>query len=82
MRNRSSQRSLYFIVLGNVFDSELDIHERYDIKGATYGRQTLNETANSSMDKNVALKDLDLIHNHERVFNIELSLKEKYIHHY
>ena len=39
MKNKSSNRSIYFIVIKNVFDQEdLDIDERYDIKGATHNR--------------------------------------------
>ena len=41
MKNKSSNRVIYFIVIGNVFDRDLDIDERYDIKGATYNRQIL-----------------------------------------
>jgi 1-phosphatidylinositol-4-phosphate 5-kinase len=42
MKNKSSNRAIYFIVFANVFDQELDIDERYDIKGATYNRQLNN----------------------------------------
>ena len=42
MKNKSSGRSIYFIVIRNVFDQEeVDIDERYDIKGATHKRKTL-----------------------------------------
>lgn len=41
MKNKSSNRSIYFIVIGNVFDREIEIDERYDIKGATHNRQIL-----------------------------------------
>lgn len=75
MKNKSSNRSIYFIVIGNVFDRDLDIDERYDIKGATYNRQILEESEevdDLARDKNIALKDVDLMNNHNRVFNIEL----------
>ena len=42
MKNKSSNRTIYFIIIGNVFDQEIDIDERYDIKGATHKRQILN----------------------------------------
>jgi len=73
MKNKNSNRSIYFIVIGNVFDRDLDIDERYDIKGATHKRQILHETEdinNMTRDKNIALKDVDLMNNHNRVFNI------------
>jgi hypothetical protein len=74
MKNKSSNRSIYFIVIGNVFDRDLDIDERYDIKGATYNRRILEESEEVNdllRDKNIALKDVDLMNNHNRVFNIE-----------
>ena len=80
MKNKSSNRSIYFIVIRNVFDQEdIDIDQRYDIKGATRNRQTLEATdlhvEDHSINKNVALKDVDLINNHNRIFNIEPSAK-------
>ena len=85
MKNKSSNRSIYFIVIGNVFDRDLDIDERYDIKGATHNLQILQEAEDINSlrrDKNIALKDVDLMNNHNRVFNIESDLKERYTHHY
>ena len=45
---------MYVCILGNVFSSGLEIHQRYDLKGSTYGRRT-KETA----ELTVARKDLD-----------------------
>jgi hypothetical protein len=52
----------------------MEIDERYDIKGATYKRQTLAND-DQTYNKNVALKDVDLINNHNRIFDIEISQK-------
>ena len=30
--------SIYFIVMGNLFSSDLPIDVKYDLKGSTYGR--------------------------------------------
>jgi 1-phosphatidylinositol-4-phosphate 5-kinase len=54
-RGAKMQR-LYFVVLGNLFSSDLEIHERYDLKGSTYGRLT-----NEKEDPSVARKDLNLL---------------------
>ena len=75
MKNKSSNRSVYFVVIGNVFDQELDIDERYDLKGATYKRQLIDNQVEFedklNRNKNVALKDVDLMNNHHRTFDIE-----------
>ena len=47
---------LYFIVLGNIFSSGLEIHQRYDLKGSTYGR-----TTKPTEDLTVARKDVDFM---------------------
>ena len=39
LKNKLSNRQIYFIVINNVFATELKIHERYDIKGSTHNRQ-------------------------------------------
>lgn len=44
----------YFIVMGNVFKSGLEIHMRYDLKGSTHGRKT-----DENEDFSVPRKDLD-----------------------
>ena len=79
MKNKSSNRSIYFMIIGNVFDQEeVDIDERYDIKGATHKRQTLPEESEKqqfSLDKNIALKDVDLMNNHSRIFDINPTTK-------
>ena len=53
---RAKLQRLYFVVLGNLFSSDLEIHERYDLKGSTHGRVT-----NEKEDPSVARKDLNLI---------------------
>ena len=45
-----------FVVMGNVFCSQLRIHRRYDLKGSSLGR-----SANKlEIDETTILKDLDL----------------------
>jgi len=51
-----SQRKLYFIVMGNMFNAPVEIHRRYDLKGSWVGRKTPPENFN---DRTVALKDVD-----------------------
>ncbi|KAH7518800.1 hypothetical protein FEM48_Zijuj09G0209400 [Ziziphus jujuba var. spinosa] len=49
-------RKVRFVVMGNMFYTELQIHRRYDLKGSSYGRFTDKEKRN----QNTTLKDLDL----------------------
>ncbi|KAG0469350.1 hypothetical protein HPP92_018678 [Vanilla planifolia] len=45
-----------FVVMGNMFCTELRIHQRYDLKGSSHGRSTEADKVN----ENTTLKDLDL----------------------
>ena len=44
----------YFVVMGNVFKSGLEVHTKYDLKGSTHGRKT-DESENFSVPR----KDVD-----------------------
>jgi len=52
---RHSTRKLYFVVMGNMFNTPFDIHRRYDLKGSWIGRSTPSD----SFEASVALKDID-----------------------
>ncbi|KAL5562807.1 hypothetical protein UlMin_032554 [Ulmus minor] len=49
-------RKVRFVVMGNMFYTELRIHRRYDLKGSTHGRFTNKD----KISQNTTLKDLDL----------------------
>ncbi|KAJ6715458.1 PHOSPHATIDYLINOSITOL 4-PHOSPHATE 5-KINASE 8 [Salix viminalis] len=49
-------RKVRFVVMGNMFCTELRIHRRYDLKGSTQGRYTDED----KVGENTTLKDLDL----------------------
>jgi 1-phosphatidylinositol-4-phosphate 5-kinase len=66
----SSWKKIYFVVMKNVFSSKLEIHERYDLKGSTYGRMTEDKE-----DHTVARKDLNFI-NEQRTINIGEDSKQ------
>ncbi|KAJ6816378.1 phosphatidylinositol 4-phosphate 5-kinase 1-like [Iris pallida] len=61
-------RKVRFVVMGNMFRTELHIHRRYDLKGSTQGRST----SKNSMNENTTLKDLDLPY----VFHLDKSWRE------
>lgn len=63
-----SRRKVRFVVMGNMFCTELRIHRRYDLKGSTQGRLTSRDKIN----ENTTLKDLDLSY----VFRLEKSWRE------
>ncbi|KAK9750215.1 hypothetical protein RND81_02G180500 [Saponaria officinalis] len=61
-------RKVRFVVMGNMFYTELLIHRRYDLKGSTYGRYTSKE----KIKENATLKDLDLTYE----FYMDRSLRD------
>jgi len=52
-----SVNKFYFVVMGNFFHAPVEIHKRYDLKGAWVGRTVPVE---KRIDASVALKDLDM----------------------
>ncbi|KAL8168346.1 hypothetical protein V2J09_009845 [Rumex salicifolius] len=61
-------RLVRFIVMGNMFYTELKIHRRYDLKGSTYGRCTNKD----KITETTTLKDLDLAYE----FQMDRLLRE------
>ncbi|TKY71345.1 Phosphatidylinositol 4-phosphate 5-kinase 8 [Spatholobus suberectus] len=61
-------KKVRFVVMGNVFCTELQIHRRYDLKGSSHGRYTNNDKINC----NTTLKDLDLKYE----FHMDKKLRE------
>ncbi|KAJ0392216.1 hypothetical protein P43SY_003043 [Pythium insidiosum] len=51
------RRKMHFIIMASVFDTPLDIHARFDLKGSTVGRRAKPEERKS----HGVLKDMDLI---------------------
>ncbi|KAL3620863.1 Phosphatidylinositol 4-phosphate 5-kinase 8 [Castilleja foliolosa] len=49
-------KKVRFVVMGNMFCTELHIHRRYDLKGSSQGRFTNKD----EIDESTTLKDLDL----------------------
>ncbi|KAM7262914.1 hypothetical protein ACFE04_000597 [Oxalis oulophora] len=52
----SSGQKFRFVVMGNMFCTELRIHRRFDLKGSSLGRSA----EKIEIDENTTLKDLDL----------------------
>ena len=50
----AGDKTIHFVVMGNTFNTSLEIQRKYDLKGSTYGR-----TTDPSADLSVARKDLD-----------------------
>lgn len=64
----SSGQKFRFVVMGNMFCTELRIHRRFDLKGSSLGRST----DKIKIDENTTLKDLDLNY----LFYLEPSWRE------
>ncbi|KAK2966650.1 hypothetical protein RJ640_002348 [Escallonia rubra] len=63
-----SGKKVRFVVMGNMFCTELRIHRRYDLKGSSHGRITNKD----EIHKSTTLKDRDLSYK----FNMDKSLRE------
>lgn len=61
-------RKVRFVVMGNMFCTELHIHRRYDLKGSSQGRFTKK----CEIDDGTTLKDLDLSYE----FHLEKSWRD------
>ncbi|XP_071736872.1 phosphatidylinositol 4-phosphate 5-kinase 7-like [Rutidosis leptorrhynchoides] len=61
-------KKVQFVVMGNMFYTELQIHRRYDLKGSCYGRSTNKD----DIEEGTTLKDLDLAYD----FNMDKSLRD------
>lgn len=48
-------RKIHFVVMGNVFPANSDVHETYDLKGSTFGRVTPDEAL--AKNPHAVLKD-------------------------
>eukprot|EP00438_Fugacium_kawagutii_P002766 Skav202250 [mRNA] locus=scaffold1417:272960:278692:+ [translate_table: standard] len=59
----SRQKNLYFVVMANMFNTPVEIHRRYDLKGSWVGRLT----ASDKRDPHVALKDVDFEKANEKI---------------
>ncbi|XVE94056.1 hypothetical protein REPUB_Repub01dG0247400 [Reevesia pubescens] len=62
------RKKVLFVVMGNMFCTELRIHRRYDLKGSTHGRFTDKD----KIHENTTLKDLDLSYE----FRMDKSLRK------
>lgn len=61
----SSTRKIYFVVMGNIFPPNKEVHEVYDLKGSTLGRFVSPENVrDGSM---TTLKDLNWIENRRKL---------------
>lgn len=57
------RKKMHFIIMANVFDTNLDIHARFDLKGAQVGRRT----SRKDLDRYQVLKDVDLLESNVRL---------------
>ncbi|KAK6121374.1 hypothetical protein DH2020_044901 [Rehmannia glutinosa] len=78
---KKSELKVRFVVMGNMFFTEVRIHRRYDLKGSSQGRFTNKD----EIDESTTLKDLDLTYEfhmdrllHESLFR-QLSLDSAFL---
>ena len=51
------KKRIYFVIMANVFNTDRDIHQRFDLKGSTKGRLVPED----QVYPGVALKDLNFL---------------------
>ena len=57
LENKKEAKGIYFVVMGNIFKTPLELKVKYDLKGSSHGRTA--RKGNALMDRVVVLKDLD-----------------------
>ncbi|KAG8907139.1 Phosphatidylinositol-4-phosphate 5-kinase [Tulasnella sp. 403] len=65
-------RKIHFVIMNNLFPPHRDIHETYDLKGSTVGREYPEERA--AQNPRAVLKDLNWIH---RARTLELGPEKR-----
>lgn len=73
-KTRTGAHKVYFVVMTNALETDLDVHRRYDLKGSWVGRKTNPKDVKANPSK--TLKDLDFLSSRDRVFvNPEMKIK-------
>jgi 1-phosphatidylinositol-4-phosphate 5-kinase len=64
---------MHFVIMNNVFNTNIQVHYKYDLKGSTYQRLSRNrkEIAYDDFDFNIPMKDLDFKDRNEKIFLID-----------
>jgi len=55
--NRKEAKGIYFVIMGNIFKTPLELKVKYDLKGSLHGRTSRKN--NTMVDRTAVLKDLD-----------------------
>lgn len=76
-KNKVVQSKIYFCIMNNVFNTQLKIDYRYDLKGSTLGRTT-HVPPGQERDYTVAMKDLDFLGAGQK-FEIGQEFKRKFL---
>jgi 1-phosphatidylinositol-4-phosphate 5-kinase len=58
-------RKIHFVIMNNLFPPHRDIHETYDLKGSSIGREY--PEAQAAVKPRATLKDLNWIHRHRQI---------------
>ena len=65
VKQANTKKYIYFVVMGNVFPPNRDIHQVFDLKGSTFGRFTNPEE--SKNNPSCVLKDLNWIQQEQKI---------------
>lgn len=73
VRSASGKQDFHFVVMANLFDTQLEVHEQYDLKGSTVNRYVGDKMPFWS--SSIAMKDLDF----HRTLNIGPERKAAFL---
>ncbi|KAH3668783.1 hypothetical protein OGAPHI_002538 [Ogataea philodendri] len=67
MHSATGIHKIHFLVMNNIFPPHRDLHEKYDLKGSTYGRITNVAAAKAQGKTSIVQKDLNWLQNKDRL---------------
>jgi len=75
--------TMHFVIMNNVFNSDLKVHLKYDLKGSSFQRQSMDLTKDKpfeNFDFAIPMKDLDFKYRKENIYLLkedrEMILKQ------
>jgi len=72
-KTRTGAHKVYFVVMTNALETDLEVHRRYDLKGSWIGRKTSQA---GREDPGKTLKDVDLTESEDRIF-VDAKMKQQ-----
>lgn len=72
-KTRTGAQKVYFVVMTNALETDLEVHRKYDLKGSWIGRKS-SQAAREEPGK--TLKDVDFLDSQDRIF-VDARMKQQ-----